>query len=570
MKYPILLATHLSLLLSAAALRIPVKRTSSTSVSRIRKAQPGHVNSKLNARAPGDGSNTLDLDTVHDLIYMADITIAGEAYPMQLDTGSSDLWLQHVHVNDDMEISDITYNLTYGIGWAYGHIAYAPMTFAGISVQDQAFLNVSQSMNPALSYGAEGILGLGFTSLSTIDALVNRTKSDRGRSLLYTMFEDNKSQPNFIAFALQRSTHEEDDVDGSFSIGEYEPEYAAVADQPAIPTFPEHAPKRWNVLLDALMIGDSVIFPNTTVADAPSNMAVILLDSGTSYSYVPTWVGDLIYGGIEGAKFDRTMGQWMVPCDAEIDMAFQIGGQIFPLHPLDVAPHSLYNREVCAGSFIPQEISVGAGQFDWLIGDNFLRSTYSLYDFGDFDSDGKMGDPYVKLLSLTDPNEASAEFVAVRGGTARTDIVYNVAQVTANAAGSTSIGTDLASTLNSIGKYLPVMLAITALNALALLAGVIALIVYMVRKRRDSSAPSNASSARLPRGRMTPMPLSRNPSVREPTPAGERHSYERNHPDAYNPVSMALTEDTIFVPPSPAYRKSFGGKSVDRPQSMAI
>lgn len=212
-----------------------------------------------------------------------------------------------------------------------------------------------------------------------------------------------------------------------------------------------------------------------------------------------------------------------------------------------------------------------------------------------------MGDPYVKLLSLTDPNEASAEFVAVRGGTARTDIVYNVAQVTANAAGSTSIGTDLASTLNSIGKYLPVMLAITALNALALLAGVIALIVYMVRKRRDSSAPSNASSARLPRGRMTPMPLSRNPSVREPTPAGERHSYERvgdedgmgesrrntymgpsgsnmiplsqraqNHPDAYNPVSMALTEDTIFVPPSPAYRKSFGGKSVDRPQSMAI
>lgn len=24
---------------------------------------------------------------------------------MQLDTGSSDLWLQHVHVNDDMEIS---------------------------------------------------------------------------------------------------------------------------------------------------------------------------------------------------------------------------------------------------------------------------------------------------------------------------------------------------------------------------------------------------------------------------------------------------------------------------------
>jgi saccharopepsin len=346
--------------------------------------------------------------------------------------------------------------------------------------------------------------------------------------------------------------------------------------------------------VDAIMIGGQTIIPNTTVPDAPSNKAVALLDSGTSYSYVPTHICDAIYGQIDGARYDTTMGQWYVPCDAEIDMALQINGEIFPLHPLDVSPKSLVDAEKCVGSFIPQSIAIGAGQFDWLIGDNFLRSTYSVYDFGNFDSNNKMGNPFVQLLSLTDPNGASAEFAVSRGGTARTGITYNAIDGTAAAASSTTIGTDLADTLNSIGKYFPVMLAITALNAIVLLAGVIAFIVYMVKKNRATSRVST----RNPRGRLTPMPLSRVPSIRQPTP--DSHVYQpveeddmslsadqrrntyvgpssvvtplsqrpENAMSAYNPVSMALTEDTLFVPPSPAYRKtSFG--SNDRPKSVA-
>ena len=74
-------------------------------------------------------------------------------------------------------------------------------------------------MNPALSYGALGIVGLGFTSLSTVDALVNHTGTDSGRSLLYHAFKENPSEPNYIGFALQRSTQPDDDVEGTFSIG---------------------------------------------------------------------------------------------------------------------------------------------------------------------------------------------------------------------------------------------------------------------------------------------------------------------------------------------------------------
>lgn len=89
-----------------------------------------------------------------------------------------------------------------------------------IPVSQQAFLNVSSAQNPALSYGAAGILGLGFTSLSTIDAVLNQTGASTGRTLLYNLFQDNPSEPNFIAFSLDSSS-DGDGVTGSFSIGVY-------------------------------------------------------------------------------------------------------------------------------------------------------------------------------------------------------------------------------------------------------------------------------------------------------------------------------------------------------------
>jgi saccharopepsin len=88
-----------------------------------------------------------------------------------------------------------------------------------ISVPNQALIDVSTAQNPALGYGANGILGLGFTALSTIDALVNKTDESTGRSLLFNLFQDNPSQPNFIAFALQRDSDPTDDIQGSISVG---------------------------------------------------------------------------------------------------------------------------------------------------------------------------------------------------------------------------------------------------------------------------------------------------------------------------------------------------------------
>jgi len=541
------LASSLAFLSASPTLAVvfPAHQKRSGSVSLSRPSSGPQVL----AAASSSSANALTLDDVHDLIYIANVSIGGNQYPVQLDTGSSDLWvLGKSQPLPGASDTSQTYNLTYGIGWASGNVSYATVEFADITVQKQAFLDVSQAANPALSYNAMGILGLGFDSLSTVDYLVNATGSSAGRTFLYNMFQQNPKEPNFIAFSMQSQLDTQDTVAGSFAIGETDPQYSNVTSTNKIPTWPVVAPNRWNVLLDSFIVGEQTVSVSTNVSGVPSGKAVVLLDSGTSFTYVPSDVAQAIYGGVSGAEYNAQLGQWVVPCGAEINMALQFGNQIFPLNPLDVSPNSTSDPSTCVGSFIPQSVSVGAGQFDWLIGDSVLRSLYTLYDFGDFDSSGNMGNPYVQMLPLVDPNQASVDFHALRGGTPQNNITYNVTPSSAD--GTTTINVS-ADTLNKVAQYLPAMLAVMALNAVVLVVLVIMGAILLCRRRPKSRA------RKVP-GRLSPMPMG---SVAAPSNS-PRISDAVPPPHTYQPVSMALTEDTLFVPPSPAFKG-------ERPRSVA-
>ncbi|KAJ3563842.1 hypothetical protein NP233_g8671 [Leucocoprinus birnbaumii] len=556
----------LTLSLAFAALASAHKFT----LKRIQKQEHPH---DVLRRSPGTTSNNgeqivtanqgtaFSLSTIQDLIYLVNITVGTQNYTVQLDTGSSDLWIKPpVSPLPGATTSNTVYNISYVLGWASGRLSYAPVEFIGLKIPNQAFIDVDQADNPVLGYGLDGIAGLGFTSLSNIDYQVNKSNSDTGRSLLYNLFALNPKEPNFLAFSLLRSTNPADEAEGSFSIGEYEPEFASVANTTRISTWPVHSPKRWTVLLDSLIIGSDIVVPTTQVTGAPSNKAVILMDSGASYTYAPKSITDAIYANISGAQFDQKSNQWLVPCGHEIDMAFQIGGQIFPLHPLDVTPATAGNNSTCVGSFVPTPLG-SESQFDWLVGDNFLRSVYAVYDFGDYDSNGVMGNPFMQFLSIINPDEASADFHQIRGGQPNTNITYVGLNGTDNAA-SFFLSDNVSESIELISKFVPAMLGIIALNTLILLGILISGLCYWMKKRRLRRY-DGIRTPRGTRGRMTPMALdTTTPSY----VAGEQSSPV---PATYQPVSMALTEDT-FVPPSPAFHK-FDGVAYpgDRPKSIA-
>jgi len=338
-------------------------------------------------------------------------------------------------------------------------------------------------------------------------------------------------------------------VQGTFSIGEYEPQFANVSNSPQISTWPENSPSRWTVLIDAVIVNNSITVPSSSVDGAPSNKAVALIDSGASYSYVTKEVADALYSNIPGATFDSSSGFWNLPCDAEVDMALQIGGQVLPLHPLDVNPTMAADPSQCIGSFVPQSIPIDV---DFLIGDNFLRSVYSVYDFGDFDSSGDMGNPYMRFLSLVNPDEASVEFHELRGGAPNTNIVY-----TGLSGAALSLGSSLSDeSLGMIAKFILPLLALVAFNSLVLIICCIVWLVSFIRKRRARATP------RLPRSRFS-----------RSIPMNDTSSYIADEPfpspsgmHVYEPVSMALSEDT-FVPPTPAFYSE--SSKLQRPKSYA-
>jgi hypothetical protein len=170
------------------------------------------------------------------------------------------------------------------------------------------------------------MLGLGFTSLSNIDHLLNQTGSSAGRSFLFNAFSVNPQEPNFISFALSRSSDDqlEDEVNGAITISEYVPEYKQIEQTPPISTWPIENPTRWSVLLEAVHVGATPIKVTSNISSAPVNRAVVLLDTGTSYTYAPPEVCKAIYGGVPGAQYDSTAQLWLIPCDQEVDVALQI------------------------------------------------------------------------------------------------------------------------------------------------------------------------------------------------------------------------------------------------------
>lgn len=219
-----------------------------------------------------------------------------------------------------------------------------------------------------------------------------------------------------------------------------------------------------------------------------------------------------------------------------------------------------------------------------------------------------MGNPYIKLLSLTDPNEASAEFVAVRGGSARTNITYNAASGSSSGLTNVSVSSSTADKLSKLVDYIPAMLGVLALNALALLVVAAVGVAYICRRRNRKSSKKERALLALNARAPTPFPGSSSTfnggntgnheyeRVANNMPAGEQdpedapftppepafHAFEGDTlrplpgarprstfagigmPRDYR-VSAAGSDVTTFVPPSPSFKKELS----DRPKSIA-
>ncbi|KAF8608214.1 acid protease [Ceratobasidium sp. AG-I] len=416
---------------TVSAVHIPVSRVKSRA-----PLSPELVRRGFSVLAAGGG---VALTNSQNNIYTSTVQIKGKDVVLQVDTGSSDTWMYPTPETKDLYSDAVVYNqlpikLSYGKGSVSGNVAQITVGFAGFTVANQSVLLVTDEEEMSLIEAnlTNGLLGLGFDTLSSIAGNVAEATGGEswGRTLLSNIFISDPTTPNHIAFRLDRTDDGNSTDIGAFDIGTFAAGFEAVNNTAEIPIFSSSTQQNtyWNVLVDGVTLNGKAQTLTTTVSGTqvpPAGKAAAVLDTGYSLPQLTPALAHAIYGAMGGVMWDDgTNTTYVVPCMAETQLAFSIGGHNIPIHPLDLTQvqtisttSGSQNFTVCINAYQPFSSNAGGGEVDFILGDAFLRNVYSVYDYGDFIqgfSGLARGDPYIKLMPLTDATAASAEFKKAR------------------------------------------------------------------------------------------------------------------------------------------------------------
>ncbi|EIW74697.1 acid protease [Coniophora puteana RWD-64-598 SS2] len=396
---------------------------------------PFHVhspNSFLQSRQSSTSTNgTIPVGNTQNSFYYSNITLGGRTISVMLDTGSSDLWVTGSVPSTTNTGKSVT--LSYAVGQAKGNINTATFQFGGYTVNDQAFLLVTDTSSFSTNIHAEGYDGLLGLGPNTGSSIYKELDNASGNSPMNRIFQNNASNTNnYITLLLNRQNDPAStNVTGQFTIGEIVPGYEAISNMPQVAIEKVYKltdqDQHWQVLTDKDkgIIGPDgqPIQADSIVPKAPDGQLVAVFDSGYTLPQVPRDVSDAIYGRVQGAEWSAAYGAWLIPCGQLVNITINIGGNAYPVHPLDASSSDFgvtfaNGGTACLGTFQPVTSAFSLlGEYDMILGMAFLRNTYTLINFGSMVSSGSTTAPaYAQLLSTTNWDQAVQDFIAVRQG----------------------------------------------------------------------------------------------------------------------------------------------------------
>ncbi|KAK2459695.1 hypothetical protein APHAL10511_008340 [Amanita phalloides] len=359
--------------------------------------------------------------------YSANMTIGGVQVRVLLDTGSSDLW-----VNFPGQIPSTTdigkpVTLEYAIGKASGNVHAAQVQFGNSSLNNQAFVLVTDTSTFTTNVHAQGYDGL-FGLGNNDGSIVHKKLGDpTGTTFLDRVFTQNKQSGNYITFMLDRLYDPAETLHGQLTISELIPGFENITSAPKLDVDKVNrllkGDQHWQAFTDK---SNGIIGPdsqpiqiNSIVPNAPSGELVAVFDSGFTFSQVPRDVSDAIYGRVQGARYDEHNQYWTIPCGQYLNISFNFGGTNYPIHPLDTVDNNFHiinsnGDPVCIGAFQPITSAFSIlGHYDMILGMNFLRNVYTLLDYGDWTGSSSRSMPYIQLMSTTNV-QAQQDFINVR------------------------------------------------------------------------------------------------------------------------------------------------------------
>ena len=128
-------------------------------------------------------------------------------------------------------------------------------------------------------------MGLAFDQSSTvfIETILSFGRNNtQGRTFLGNIFAQNKTAPNLFTVLLGRTDDPAGDQEGVFTIGEYDPEFKTVAQQPKLTRTPAQLDNittepRWSIQMDKMLVnGKEFKFNKSAVPEAAAGKTVMV------------------------------------------------------------------------------------------------------------------------------------------------------------------------------------------------------------------------------------------------------------------------------------------------------
>ncbi|KAG0333342.1 hypothetical protein BG000_009245 [Podila horticola] len=333
-------------------------------------------------------SATAPLTSVHsDIMYTAPITIGTppQSFKLAIDTGSPYTWVTNGtctgagcqtitnHFNCDLsstcKVHPTPFNSSYVSGtsvsgkFVQDTYNFGPFQFTGIA-------GVANIDGMTLPPTADGILGLWYYPRIGAATILNVLKNSTALT-----------QPVMGIWMQAATTQGVTAPGGEITIGGVNPQrytgdityIDCVADNP------------WTIPLGGMQFGNTLI-PTTGILAA--------IDTGTSAMLMPQSYADQINSAIPGAlKVSNLNGLWILPCDGTTPITFTFGTFVAKVPYTSLAMQN--SRVQVVGN--PGSYCISSAMFptgnvipikEWLIGATFLRTVYTVYDFGNNEAGG--------------------------------------------------------------------------------------------------------------------------------------------------------------------------------------
>ncbi|OSC98151.1 acid protease [Trametes coccinea BRFM310] len=383
-------------------------------------------------------------------VYVVPLQIgsSGQQYLLQVDTGSSDLWLASTACSTSAcnNVGGSKYDpsqslptgqstsVDYAQGQVDGPIVWDAVALGGYSIDHQALIAAANVNAEPLSSSFNGVLGLALPLNSQIAQIIPPTTSDSpdGAAFSSNLFGitplSTAPDARFLSLAFERPGS--DKVPSLLGIGHHPKE---IVPDPSKIMYSGLVPESvgdlfWKANIKAITVyadGQPKPVPLPSSSTGTNGAPSAILDSGIPLILASPQIAYGIYGALGyGPASD---GNFYIPCATPLNISITLDdrSEVF-LHPLDLTyfPPDDPSGETCIGAIqTPGQIGITVNQADMILGVPFLRNTYTVLAFDAPLANGSFPDntgssqriePRLGLLQLTDPAQAAAEFHQVR------------------------------------------------------------------------------------------------------------------------------------------------------------